>query len=126
MTMETKERDPRTYAIIGAAMEVHKDLGPGFLEAVYQEAMEMEMTDKGIPFESQPELSLFFKDRPTKKKYRPDFRCHGSIIVEIKAQKCLTLDDQSQLLNAMNASKLKLGLLINFGEASLVFKRFIK
>ncbi len=78
-------KDERTYRIIGAAMEVHKELGSGFLEAVYQEALEREFEAQNIPFESQPLVEISYKGKPLDKKYQPDFLCFDDIIVEIKA-----------------------------------------
>ncbi len=87
MQIEEKKtmRDQKTYAIIGAAMEVHKELGPGFLEAVYQEALEREFLEQEIPFKSQPTVQIVYKGRPLSKKYQPDFICFNEVIVEIKA-----------------------------------------
>ncbi|MBI3915299.1 MAG: GxxExxY protein [Chloroflexi bacterium] len=114
------------YAIIGAAIEVHKELGHGFLEAVYQEALEMELGFREIPFEPQKPLRVFYKGRPLKKEYACDFQCYTSIIVEIKAIEKLSSKDESQLLNYLSATKQPLGLLINFGSVSrLEWKRLV-
>ena len=80
------EKDPRTHRIIGAAMEVHNEMGPGHLEAVYHECLEMEFALRDIPFSSKPKLSLYFKNRKLKKHYEPDFIVFNNIILEIKAQ----------------------------------------
>jgi GxxExxY protein len=117
--------DPRTYKIIGAAMEVHNEIGPGHLEAVYQECLEIEFELRGIPFISKPNLSLYYKTRKLKKYYVPDFIVFGNIVVEIKAQKMLTNDDEAQIINSLKSSRHEIGLLINFGEPSLNFRRFI-
>jgi GxxExxY protein len=117
--------DPRTYKIIGAAMEVHNEIGPGHLEAVYQECLEIEFELRGIPFISKPNLSLYYKTRKLKKYYVPDFIEFGNIVVEIKAQKMLTNDDEAQIINSLKSSRHEIGLLINFGEPSLNFRRFI-
>ena len=119
------QKDPRTYKIIGAAMEVHKEMGPGHLEAVYQECLEIEFELQGILFISKPNLSLYYKTRKLKKFYVPDFIVLGDIVVEIKAQKMLTRDDEAQIINSLKSSRHEIGLLINFGEPSLKFKRFI-
>ena len=119
------KRDPKSYAVIGAAMEVHKELGPGFLEAVYQEAMEIELKARDIPFQAQPPLTLHYKGQQLNKHYIPDFICCESLVIEIKAVKELNKEHQAQILNALKAAKCKVGLLINFGEPSLVFKRYV-
>ena len=119
-----KARDERTYQIIGAAMEVHKELGNGFLEPVYQEALQKEFQLQGIPYQSQPEVQIIFKGEPLKKRYQPDFVCYEKIIVEIKALSQLTKNEEAQILNYLKATKLSPGLLINFGAKSLQYKRF--
>lgn len=119
------EKDPRTHKIIGAAMEVHNEMGPGHLEAVYQECLEIEFELQNIPFKSKPKLSLYYKTRKLKKYYIPDFIVFGVIVVEIKAQKMLTKDDEAQIINSLKSSHHEIGLLINFGEPSLKFRRFI-
>ena len=78
------------YAIVGAAMEVHSELGPGFLEAVYHEALEIELADRGVPFESKKQLRIWYKEKRLEKTYEPDFVCYEKIIVEIKALNQLT------------------------------------
>jgi GxxExxY protein len=93
------EKDPRTHKIIGAAMEVHNEMGPGHLEAVYQECLEIEFELQNISFISKPKLSLYYKKRKLKKFYVPDFIVFKEIVVEIKAQKMLTKDDEAQLIN---------------------------
>ena len=118
-------RDERTYRIIGAAMEVHKELGSGFLEAVYQEALEREFSARGVPFESQPIVLIYYKGDPLDKKYQPDFLCFDGIIVEIKAMAGLTGNEEAQLINYLKATKLEVGLLINFGSRSLESKRLV-
>ena len=104
------------YAIVGAAMEVYNQLGPGFLEAVYQEALEIELAERGIPFVSQKELRILYKGQPLKKTYISDLTCYEKIIVELKAIDRLTGKDTAQLLNYLKATGLRLGLLINFGN----------
>ncbi|MBN2484766.1 MAG: GxxExxY protein [Bacteroidales bacterium] len=105
-----------TYKIQGAAFEVYKEIGCGFLEAVYQECLENEFSLQKIPFSSQTELTLEYKGETLKQTYKPDFICYGKIIVEIKAVKELTNEHQAQVLNYLKASGLELGLLINFGS----------
>ena len=118
-------KDDRTYKIIGAAMEVHKEMGSGFLEAVYQECLGIELIKQQIPYKSQCQIELFYKEQKLSKYYVPDFLIYEEIIVEIKAQKKLTNIDEAQLINSLKCSGKKVGLLINFGESSLTYKRFI-
>lgn len=114
------------FGIIGAAMEVHSELGPGFREPVYQEAYEMEMADRAIPFEAQPELRIQYKGRWMEKTYQPDVLAHGQIVVELKALKKLGPEEEAQLLNYMKAGKYPVGLLINFGSTGrLEWKRYV-
>jgi len=113
------------YKIIGACMEVHKELGPGFLEPVYQEALSLEFSDKGITFEKEKEIHIFYKDKLLDKCYKADFLCFDKIIVELKALSGLSNDHIAQLLNYLKATKLRVGLLVNFGSPSLVYKRLI-
>ncbi len=114
------------FEIIGAAIEVHKELGNGFLEPVYQEALEIEFTLRKIPFEPQKRLQLFYKGVQLKKEYIPDFVCYDKIIVEIKALDRLSNIEIAQLINYLKATKLKLGILINFGSrGKLEWKRFV-
>ncbi|MBD5779905.1 GxxExxY protein [Pelagicoccus sp. NFK12] len=115
-----------TYKIIGAAIEVHKELGHGFLEAVFQEALELEFADQSIPFEAQKPLQIHYKGYVLKKEYIADFLVHDDILVEIKAIEKLTSNEESQVINYLNATKRKLGLLINFGsEGKLEWKRLV-
>jgi GxxExxY protein len=106
-------------------MEVHNQMSLGHLEAVYQECLEIEFELQNIPFKSKPKLSLYYKTRKLKKFYVPDFIVFGNIVVEIKAQKILTRDDEAQIINSIKSSHHEIGLLINFGEPSLKFRRFI-
>ena len=105
-----------SYSIRGACFEVYKEKGSGFLEPVYQECLEKELWRRDIPFEAQVPLKIFYKDEPLKQAYVPDFICHGTIILEIKAVKKLTDEHRAQLLNYLKATGLKLGFLINFGH----------
>ena len=119
------EKDKRTYKIIGAAMEVHKEMGCGFLEGVYQEALGIEFRVQGIPYKAQPVVEISYKGEPLEKKYQPDFICFDDVIVEIKALEHLSGIEEAQIINYLNATKLKVGLLINFGSKSLEHKRFV-
>ena len=115
------------YAVVGAAMEVYNQLGPGFLEAVYQEALEIELSERGIPFVSQKELRILYKGRHLKKTYAPDLICHDKIIVELKALDRLTSKDMAQVLNYLKATGFHLGLLVNFGNSEkLEWERRVK
>ncbi len=119
------QRDPKTDAIIGAAMEVHNIIGPKHLEAVYHECLEIEFKLRQLPFTSQPRLEIFYKNKKLKKFYIPDFIVYKEVIVEIKAEKSLTKVDEAQLINSLAISRHKVGLILNFGEESLKYKRFV-
>ena len=105
-----------SYEVMGACFEVYKDKGSGFLEAVYQECLEIELGVRKVPFKSQPQLALAYKGRPLKTKYIPDFLCYDKIIVELKAVSALTDEHRAQLQNYLRAAKVRLGLLVNFGH----------
>ncbi len=113
------------YAIVGAAMEVHRILGCGFLEAVYQEAMGIELAERKIPFLPQVELPIHFKGRLLKKSYLVDFIAYENIIVELKAQDQLSSREEAQILNYLKASGKEVGILINFGDERLQWKRIV-
>ena len=115
-----------TGEVLDAAFEVHKTLGCGFLEAVYQEALEIEFGFRKIPFESQKQLEIEYKGVTLKKKYNPDFLVFDKIIVEIKAESQLTTNDEAQLHNYLKATGFKVGLLINFGTTKIEIKRIAK
>ena len=104
------------YAIIGACFEVYNEVGCGFLEAVYQECLEIEFGLRAIPFIPQRELTLTYKGRPLQKKYKPDFVCYDQIIVELKAEATITNVDRAQVHNYLKATGFRLGLLVNFGQ----------
>jgi GxxExxY protein len=115
------------YAIVGAAIDVHNELGAGFLEAAYQEAMEIEMEMRSIPFKPQCDLNIRYKGRQLKKAYCADFVCFDQVVVEIKAMRELTVREEAQLLNYLKATGLRVGLLINFGDhGRLDWKRLVR
>ncbi|KKO18538.1 MAG: GxxExxY protein [Candidatus Brocadia sp.] len=122
---DAERRDPQTYTIIGAAMQVHKELGHGFLEAVYQEALEREFSKQGIPYVREQELKIFYCGQELKTFYKADFVCFSSIIVELKAVQNITGVDEAQVINYLKASNLNKALLINFGSLSLQYKRLV-
>jgi GxxExxY protein len=104
------------YAIQGAVFEVYREMGCGFLEAVYQECLEKELRRNGIPFIAQQELRLFYKGDELKQTYKPDLICYDKIIVELKALRDLTGEHRSQVLNYLKGTGMRLGLLVNFGN----------
>ncbi len=114
-----------TYEIIGAAMEVHATLGPGFLESVYQEAFAIELLSRKIPFDTEKRIDIIYKGVKLEKHFVADFICDNHVIVEIKALSALTNEHQAQVLNYLKATGIKVGLLINFGSNSLEHKRLI-
>ena len=114
-----------SYKIIGACFEVHEQLGSGFLEPVYQEALELEFLEQGIPFEREKLLEISYKGRTLMKEYKADFICYDKIIIELKALTKLTSNHEAQLLNYLKATGFELGLLINFGTKRLEHRRMI-
>jgi len=125
MLKRLTETDPRTYAIIGAAMEVHRQLGCGFLEPVYQEAVALEFAQRRIPYEREVKLQLSYKGRRLDAKYSVDFVCFGAVVVELKALSHLSGTEEAQVINYLKATGLEVGLLLNFGTRSLGHKRFV-
>lgn len=116
-------RDPETYAIIGAAMEVHRQLGPGFLEAAYREALKLEFALRGIPFRAEVPLQIFYKGTPLRTRYKADFLCYDQVLAEVKALRNLTPVELAQALNYLKASQLHRALLLNFGAPALEYRR---
>ena len=114
-----------TFQIIGACMTVHTELGSGLLEAIYQEALEEEFKILNLPHTREKQLAVFYKNKRLNKKYQADFICHKKIIVELKATSKLEKSHEAQLINYLNITRIKVGLLINFGNKTLEYKRFI-
>ncbi|YCM43065.1 GxxExxY protein [Verrucomicrobiaceae bacterium 227] len=125
LRQRSEGRDPETFAIIGAAMAVHRELGSGFLENVYQAALERELLDLKIPFEREKEIPIYYRGSPLNTNYRADFVCYGSIIVELKALQNFSGHETAQVLNYLKATKLNRALLINFGAHSLQHRRVV-
>ena len=117
--------DPETYAIIGGAMEVHRTLGHGFLEAVYQEAMALELSARAIPFRREAPLKISYRGETLPVTYKADFLCFDSIIVELKALAALSGKDEAQTINYLKASGHSKALLFNFGAPRLEYKRLV-
>jgi len=115
------------FNVVGAAIEVHRELGSGFLEAVYQEALEIELASRNIPFESQKHIHISYKGGQLQKEYVADLVVFEKIIVELKALEQLSGSEESQILNYLKATGFRVGVLINFGaDGKLEWKRFIK
>ena len=115
------------YAVVGAAIEVHRELGTGFLEAVYQEALERELTLRGITFEAQRALVIHYRGQPLSKAYVCDLLCFDKVLVELKAMDRLTGREEAQVINYLKAAGLPVGLLINFGaHGKLEWRRLVK
>ena len=115
-----------SYDVIGAALRVYNNLGSGFLEAVYQEALAIEFDKSGIPYEKEKELKILYNGIELKQSYKTDFLCYDSIVVELKAVSLLEQCHKSQVLNYLSATKFKLGLLLNFGNhEKLEFERIV-
>jgi GxxExxY protein len=116
--------EKQTYQIIGAAMEVHRHLGSGFVEQVYGDALAIEFTKRDIPFEREKQIDIYYKGEKLSHYYVSDFICYQNIIVELKAVTEINKIHQAQVLHYLNATKHETGLLINFGETSLRHYRF--
>ena len=119
------ERDPETFAIIGAAMEVHTELGHGFLENVYHAALCRELGLRGIPYRREILVPVWYKGETLSVSYRADLICFGSVVVELKAIQRISGNEKAQLLNYLKATGITRGLLLNFGSRSLQHERLV-
>jgi len=119
------ESDPRTFVIIGAAMEVHKQLGCGFLEAVYQEALSIEFSKRNILFTREVRLPIRYKGQLLATVYCADFICFNSVVIELKALAHMSGTEEAQVINYLKATTYEVGLLLNFGARSLQHRRFV-
>lgn len=122
--MQNINNDPETYAIIGAAMSVHRELGHGFLEAVYQSALEKEFVNLSVPHQREKKLQVHYKGAVIA-NYQTDFVCYDKVIVELKALKRITGNEKAQVINYLKATNYNTALLINFGSASLQYERIV-
>ena len=114
--------DQELYAIIGAAMEVQNEMGEGFLELVYHDALNVELGLRGIPFETEKPITITYKGQPLDRSYKADLVCYGNIVVELKSVEMLKAEHTAQLLNYLKATGMPMGVLINFGEKPLRYK----
>jgi GxxExxY protein len=114
--------DQELYGIIGAAMEVQNELGMGFLELVYHDALNVELGLRGIPYETEKPIAITYKDKPLERVYKADLVCYGNIVVELKSVEKLKAEHTAQLLNYLKATGMPMGILINFGEKPLRYK----
>jgi len=124
-TNPSEPSDSRTFAIIGAAMEVHRVLGAGFLEVFYRDALAIEFGLREIPFVAEAPCPVTYKGHPLRGHYRMDFVCFGSVVVEVKARFGTGPAEQAQVLSYLASAGYQTGLLLNFGAARLEYKRFI-
>ncbi|TGK80426.1 GxxExxY protein [Leptospira montravelensis] len=122
---DSDQNDKETYSIIGAAMKVHRELGHGFLEAVYQEALAIEFSRQDIPYKREMHIPITYAGVKLQTHYQVDFLCYDYIIVELKALARLTGNEVAQVINYLKATKLQKGLLLNFGTSSLEYKRLV-
>ena len=114
-----------SYRIIGCCMKVHAELGPGFLESVYQEALEKQFKKDAIPYEREKLLHIFFDGEKLKKHFKADYVCFDKIIIELKAAEFIHSDNLEQTRCYLKSTKFQLGLLVNFGQKSLMYKRIL-
>lgn len=118
--------DPRTYAIIGAALEVHRVLGAGFLELFYKDALALELEARQIPFSRELPCHIHYKGQPLRGDYRMDFVCFDEVVLEVKARSVTGPADHAQVISYLASSRLRIGLLLNFGASRLEHRRFIR
>ena len=123
--LQKKYRDEQTFAVIGAAMAVHRELGPGFLESAYGDALEMEFMERNIPFEREKLIHIYYKGKPIKTYYQADFVCFGNLVLELKTVDAIADIHKAQLIHYLKATKTNKGLLINFKSKSLQYERFV-
>ena len=126
MAMDPVTRDPHTFAIIGAAMAVHTELGCGFLESVYRASLALEMEARRIPFRMEVQFPIVYKGQPLPLRYRADLVCFGLVIVEVKAMRAVGPAEHAQAINYLKASGLARALILNFGTRSLEFRRVVR
>ena len=122
MSTTTNTYDKELYAIIGAAMEVQNEMGDGFLELVYHDALNIELGLRGIPFETEKPIAINYKGKPLERTYKADLVCYDQIVVELKSVEKLKAEHTAQLLNYLKATGMPMGILINFGERPLRYK----
>lgn len=118
--------DPRTHAVIGAALEVHRVLGTGFLELLYKDALEIELNVRSIPYRREVLCNIAYKGQPLRGDYKVDFVCFDEVVVELKARSGTSPADHAQVISYLAATKLQVGLLLNFGTEKLEHRRFIR
>jgi GxxExxY protein len=123
--LATEARDPQTYAIIGVGMEVHREMGSGFLEHVYHEALKSEFVARGILALHEVDVPIYYKGKCLDCVYRADFICFGEVIVEVKAIKQITSIERAQVINYLKATGYRVALILNFGAESLEFERIV-
>lgn len=121
--MDNLNNKKETYTLIGTCMEVHRQLGHGFLENIYQEAFELELIEKSIPYKREAKIDIYYKEHTLKQYYIADFICFDNIILEFKATDTLNPSHVSQVLNYLHATDIRLALLVNFGQKSLQYQR---
>ena len=125
--MSSEPLQQEGYDFMAAAFEVYNDMGNGYTEDIYQESLELELVDRKIPFQAQAELTIHYKGKPLKKKFKPDLMVFGDLVVELKAASALTSEHEAQLLNYLKATGKPVGYLINFGcKEKLEWKRFAR
>ena len=124
MDLLKQYKDEETYAVIGSAMAVHRELGPGFLESAYGDALEIELSKRSIPFEREKLIHVYYKGVPIKTQYQADFVCYNNLIVELKTVDQILDIHRAQLIHYLKATGIKKGLLVNFKSNSLQYERF--